>query len=95
MKVPVVEEKEFVLYLEQDNDFTFIHCDVLVQWTREVKNKLMKKFSELTKLYGKPLYAIHSKEDKKHEKFLRMYGFSYQNTIKGLDNNEYDIYVWR
>jgi hypothetical protein len=95
LKVPVVETNEFILYLEEDHGFTFIHCDVLVRWTREVKNNLTNKFKELTTLYGKPLYAIHSKEDKKHEKFLKMYGFSYQNTIKGLDNNDYDIYVWR
>ena len=28
MKVPVVETNEFILYLEEDHGFTFIHCKV-------------------------------------------------------------------
>lgn len=95
MKVPVVVTDDFILYLEDDNGFTFIHCDVLTKWTREVKNKLTKKFNKLVLDYGQPLYALHNKEDKKHEKFLKMFGFSYFTTITGLDNNSHDIYVWR
>lgn len=95
MKTPVITTDEFILYLENDNGFYFIHCDILKQWTKEVKKHLHKAFDSLTKENGQPLYALHTPTDKKHEKFLKMFGFSYLKTIKGLDNNDYDIYVWR
>jgi hypothetical protein len=95
MKQPVIITSSYILYLEQDNGFTFIHCDVLNKWTKEVKKQLANSFKDLTIQYGQPLYALHTKEDKKHEKFLKMFDFSYLQSIKGLDGNNYDIYVWR
>lgn len=95
MKVTVVSTDEFVIYLEKDNGFVFIHCDVLVKWTKQVKKHLMEKFTELALNNGTSLYALHSPDDSKHEKFLKLYGFSYLQSIIGLDNNHYDIYVWR
>lgn len=94
-KVPVVVTEDYVLYLEDNEGFLFIHCDVLNRWTREVKNKLLKSFKEVTDKYGSPIYALHTKEDLKHEKFLKMFNFSYLQSIVGFDNNNYDIYVWR
>ena len=47
MKQPVVSTNEFIIYLEEDNGFTFIHCDVLTKWTKQVKQHLMNKFTEL------------------------------------------------
>lgn len=95
MKIPVISTENFILYLEQDNGYLFIHCDVLNTWTKRIKQQLSNSFKELTDLYAQPLYALHTKTDKKHEKFLKMFNFSYLQTIVGLDNNEYDIYVWR
>lgn len=95
MKTPVIVTKDFILYLEDDNGFTFIHCDVLNRWTKEVKKELGNSFKFLTAKYGQPLYALHTKEDKKHEKFLKMFDFSYLQSITGLNGNNYDIYVWR
>ena len=95
VKTPVVSTNEFIIYLEEDNRFMFIHCDVLVKWTRQVKQHLMQKFTELVTKTGKELYALHTPEDSKHEKFLKMYGFQYLQPLKGLDGNNYDIYVWR
>jgi len=95
MKQPVISTKDFILYLEQDNGYLFIHCDVLEKWSKEVKHKLSDSFKELTEKYKQPLYALHTKTDKKHEKFLKMFNFTYLQSIVGLDNNEYDIYIWR
>lgn len=95
MKVPVISTENFILYLEQDMEYLFIHCDVLNKWTKKIKKQLTDSFKELTDLYQQPLYALHTRTDKKHEKFLKMFNFSYLQSIVGLDNNEYDIYVWR
>jgi hypothetical protein len=95
MKVPVVQTEDFIIYLEQDLNKTFIHCDVVNSWSRKVKRNLLLWFDALTKEYGKELYALHTPNDKKHEKFLKMFNFKYFTNIKGLDGNSYDVYIWR
>jgi hypothetical protein len=95
MKVPVLSVDEFVLYLEELPEGTFIHCDVTAKWSKQVKSKLKIAFELLTTEYGKELYALHTPTDKKHEKFLKMFDFSYLSSIVGTDGNEYDIYIWR
>jgi hypothetical protein len=95
MKVSVVETKDFIIYLEDDNGKTFIHCDVLSTWSKKVKRSLLLWFDKLTKEYGKELYALHTPNDKKHEKFLRMFNFKYLTNIEGLDGKSYDVYIWR
>lgn len=95
MKVPVIQNKQFVLYLEDLDGNLFIHCDILSKWSKEVKQNLKNWFTRLTKECGKELYALHTPEDKKHEKFLRMFDFSYLYSITGTDGNKYDIYIWR
>lgn len=95
MKIPVVKTKDFIIYLEEDCGLTFIHCDVLTKWTKEVKRSLQECFNILTKEYGKELYALHSPKDKKHKKFLKLFDFNYVDSFEGTDTNIYDVYVWR
>lgn len=95
MKVPVLDTDDFVLYLEEVNGDTFIHCDVLEKWNKTTKKKLKLAFDLLTSEYGKELFALHTPADKKHEKFLKMFDFSYLMSTKGIDGNDYDIYTWR
>jgi hypothetical protein len=95
MKVPVIQNNQFILYLEEVEGNLFIHCDILVKWSKEVKHNLQSWFERLTSVHGKDLYALHAPKDKKHEKFLRMFNFSYFNSFIGTDGNNYDIYIWR
>jgi len=95
MKVPIIQNNQFILYLEEVEGFLFIHCDILTKWSKEVKQNLKSWFHILTKEYGKELYALHVPEDKKHEKFLKMFDFSYLYSTTGIDKNKYDIYIWR
>jgi hypothetical protein len=95
LKLPVLSTKEFVIYLEENNGFFFIHCDVNVTWSKKVKRKLQIAFDMITKNWEKELYAIHTPNDKKHEKFLKMFNFNFFKKIEGLDGNDYHIYVWR
>jgi hypothetical protein len=94
-KVPVVNTKNFIIYLENDNGFTFIHCDVLTKWSKKVKEELLKSFQEVTSYHQQELFALHTPNDKKHEKFLKLFGFKYFQTFVGLDERNYDIYIWR
>ena len=95
LKLPVISSPEFVIYLEEDHNLFFIHCDVLVNWSKKVKQKLQTAFDILTKNWNKALYAIHTPNDTKHEKFLKMFNFIFFKKIEGLDGNDYHIYVWR
>lgn len=95
MKLPVVQTANFIIYLEKDLGKTFIHCDILNNWSKKVKRELLLSFDKLTKKYNKELYALHVPTDKKHEKFLKMFNFKYFVNIKGLDGNSYDVYIWR
>lgn len=94
-KIPVVSTQDFIIYLEELPEATFIHCDVLTKWTKRTKQHLKNAFNLLTKEYGKELYALHTPTDKKHEKFLKLFSFSYLLSIVGTDGNMYDIYIWR
>ncbi len=95
MKIPVLDTDDFVLYLEDVNGNSFIHCDVLAKWNKTIKQRLQIAFNLLIKEYGKELYALHTPEDRKHEKFLKMFDFSYLSSVIGDDGKDYDIYIWR
>lgn len=75
-KVPVVRTAEFTLSLEQATATeTFLHCDIHVRWSPAVKRQLATAFEQLLRLHGGPLRALHKPGDRKHLKFLTMYGF--------------------
>jgi predicted lactoylglutathione lyase len=95
MKVPVIDTNNFVIYLEEDLNNFFIHCDVKVKWNKKIKKELLTAFKELTKNWNKELYALHTPEDKKHKKFLQMFDFVYCASFIGTDGKEYEIYIWR
>lgn len=94
-KIPVVITQDFIIYLENDSGFTFIHCDVLSKWSKKIKKELLKSFKEVVSHHQQELFALHTPNDKKHEKFLNMFNFKYLQTFVGLDESTYDIYIWR
>jgi hypothetical protein len=95
MKTPIVNREHFIIYLEEVDGFIFIHCDVLSKWTKTIKKELQEEFDKITKKLNTDLFALHTPNDNKHIKFLKMFGFTWFKNIKGIDNNYYDIYVWR
>lgn len=74
MKIPVVKSKDFTLYLEPYQGHAFIHCDVY-RWTSTVKRALKAAFKAVLKIAPQP-YAIVTPDDKKHQKFVTLFGFS-------------------
>lgn len=91
MKIPVVVCQEYTLYLEDYKGFLFIHCDCR-HWSKTVKKKM---FEDLVAIQKEDLYAIHEISDRKHEKFLKLFGFEYLEDFVGVDNKTRQTYVRR
>ena len=84
-KVPVVRRPEYTLYFEQaTRDETFIHCDVYT-WSPRVVRQLQADWSALLALHGGPIRALHTPGDRKHLKFLTLFGFKPVLSFEGLD----------
>lgn len=88
-KVPVYQDNDFVLKYEEHEQGTFIHCDVF-NWNKTVKSKLANVWGVLSNFHGGPIYALHDIHDRKHEKFLIMFGFS---VLRPLPDNK-EIWIW-
>lgn len=74
-KVPVVRRPEYTLYFEQaTRDETFIHCDVYT-WSPRVVRQLTADWQALHALHGGPIRALHTPGDRKHLKFITLFGF--------------------
>lgn len=92
-KVPViVRSGAYTVYFERTSGLTFIHCDVLCPWTKEIKQRLSADWKALRALHEGPIYALHTPSDTKHEKFLLMMGFHYAASFIGHDGSPHDIY---
>ena len=90
LKVPVVRREEFEILLEQHVSGTFIHCNVK-QYNSTVKQEIMNTWSALKWLHGGPIYALHDLSDRKHEKFLKMFGFRRHKVLPNLK----EIWIWK
>lgn len=88
LKVPVVIQKAYTIYFERSQGHTFGHCDIHVPWTSQVKQDLAVAFKALCVLHSEKIYAQHSPEDTKHEKFLKMFGFKFVEEFVGLATGE-------
>lgn len=87
LKVPVVRKNEYAILLEEHLEGTFIHCEVH-SWTPALARSLAADFKLLCELHGGPIHALHDSGDRKHKKFLKLYGFEW------LKNHEENIEVW-
>lgn len=92
-KVPVVRRPVYTLYLEAATPrHTFIHCDVHTSWSPRIKRGLAADFETLQRLQGGPLYALHEPGDRKHLKFLSMFGFRPAASFTGRDGRPMEIH---
>lgn len=91
MRTPVVVKDDYTVWyeavviesLELPVTKIFIHCEVY-RWTPTVKKALKKDFRLLRSLTVMPIFAMHNYGDRKHFKFLDMFGFQY--LADGPDN---------
>jgi hypothetical protein len=80
MKTPVVIRNKYILYLENYQGTSFIHCDC-IGWTKTIKNSIIQDVDSLVKLHGQPIFAFHNKDDIKHRKFLKLMKFNFYSDI--------------
>ena len=92
MKVPVIEDDNFTLYLEVYEGLLYIHCDVR-KWAKSTKKKMKVALDSLLKKHDQPIFAAQIDNDNKHRKFLDMYGFKYVGIIKDFDGDNRTIFV--
>lgn len=85
MKTPVIISPNYIVYLEEHADVSFIHCDCF-GWTKTIKQELIVDFEKLLQIHRKPVFAIHEINDTKHLKFLSIMGFIFLKTFVGADN---------
>ncbi len=91
-KTPVVYNKQYVVYLENYQGYSFIHCDC-VGWNKTVKKQLQQDVDTLVNLHRKPIYAFHEPEDTKHLKFLKLMKFDFYNDISCPDGKVRQLFV--
>lgn len=93
MKTPVILYKDYTIFTEQYEDKLFLHCDVY-KWNKHIKKSLHHSLELILRLYKEDVYALHENtQDKKHKKFLQMYGFKLYSEEMGLDGLVHQ--VWR
>lgn len=90
-KIPVIQTPDYVLYLERTSGMTFAHCDVF-NWNKRVYKDLDLKFHYLKWMVGEPLYALHTINDFKQEKFFRLFGFKPLCYFVDTNGEEYELY---
>jgi hypothetical protein len=91
-KVPVIVRKDYTVYLERTSGLTFIHCDVHSRWSPSVRFDLMHDWQSFKLLHRAPIYALHTPGDRKHEKFLRLFGFSFEGSFTDPAMGPTEIY---
>jgi hypothetical protein len=94
MKTPVIYNTYYTVYFENYRGATFVHCDC-AKWTKEIKKQLRQDFNKLLSIHRNDVYALHELNDAKHEKFLKVFGFSFLSEFIGVDGLARHIYVRR
>jgi hypothetical protein len=90
MKIPVVQNKDYIIYLEYYANIHWLHADVF-RWTKEVKNKFIKDLDTMQSLLNAPIYGLVDND--KLGKFGNILKFKYVTDSIGVDGNVYKIYI--
>ena len=88
-KTPVVNRKDYTMYLELFSGMLWFHTDVY-KWTGEIKKDFLNDLNILQTLVSVPLVAMI--DNSKLAKFARSIGFKYEQPLEGADGQKYDIY---
>ena len=91
IKVPVVNRKDYTMYLELHDGFLWFHSDVH-KWTSQVKTKYLGDLHLLQYLTDVPVLALIDEDNKKLAKFAQTIGFEFKQPFLGQDKKMYHIY---
>lgn len=90
-KVPVVNRRDYTMYLELYSNMLWFHTDVF-KWTPEVKKEYLKDLDVLQHLVTVPLAALVEDNDSKLAKFGISTGWVKINRVT-FDDINYDVYT--
>jgi hypothetical protein len=92
-KTPVVQRRDYVMYLEFFAGMHWFHTDVF-NWTPTVKKKYLEDLNLLQYLVSTPLVALIEEDNTKLAKFAKSIGFKMEQPLK-LNNGQLGyIYSW-
>lgn len=80
-KVPVIVKPAYTVLLERTSGLTFVHCEIHGRWSPRVKAELLADWSTFRSLHQAPILALHTPGDRKHHKFLTMFGFEFAGSF--------------
>ena len=86
MKTPVVQRKDYVMFLEFFAGMHWFHTDVF-KWTPKVKKKYLEDLNLLQYLVSTPLVALVEEDNTKLAKFAKSIGFKMEQPLK-MDNGQ-------
>lgn len=91
IKVPVVNRKDYTMYLELYEGMLWFHTDVH-RWTPGIKTKYLEDLNLLQYLADVPLAALVDIEDTKLAKFGVSTGWYKFNELM-INEKKYDVYT--
>lgn len=73
-KVPVCVREDYIIYIERVGLANWMHADV-VKWSPKVFREFNKDLDAIFDLHGGPMFILVDKENKKLQKFGKMFSF--------------------
>jgi hypothetical protein len=92
-KVPVIVRPAYTVSLERTSGLTFVHCDIHARWTPTIKAALREDWRRFLELHEAPILALHTPGDRKHAKFLSIFGFSLRGSITDPTGKPLEIFA--
>ena len=91
-KVPIVNNQNYIIYLEYFNKLYWLHTDVF-KWSSVIKKQFIKDLDTLQRLINDDLYGLVDSD--KLSKFGSKIGFKFLQEITGTDYQQYKVYTRR
>jgi hypothetical protein len=91
VKVPVVNRKDYTMYLELFEGMLWFHTDVH-KWSQQIKIKYLEDLDLLQYLVAVPLVALVAVDNTKLAKFGTVTGWNKFNKVT-FNNIEYDVFT--
>jgi len=92
LKLPLVNNQNYIIYLEYFNNLYWLHTDVF-KWSSVIKKQFVKDLDTLQRLVNSDLFGLV--DNHKLGKFGTTIGFKFLQEITGTDNNQYKVYTRR
>jgi hypothetical protein len=92
MKLPLVNNQNYIIYLEYFNNLYWLHTDVF-KWSSVIKKQFIKDLNTLQRLINDNLFSLV--DNTKLGKFASIINFEFLQEITGTDNTRYHVYTRR